>query len=48
MHIFYCTDGKFGEEVGVFLAKKHSSDACVGSIRRWTRASDVLLVSDVA
>ena len=26
MHIFYCADGKFGEVMGVFLAKKHSPD----------------------
>ena len=27
MHIFYCTDGKFGEVVGVFLTEKHTLDA---------------------
>ena len=24
---FYCTDGKFGEVTGVFLAERHSPDA---------------------
>ena len=41
MHIFYCTGEKFGEVARVFLTKKHSPDAGVGSTGRWPRASGV-------
>jgi len=40
VHNFYCTGGKFGEVVGVFLAEKHSPDAS-------PEAPDVALVRPV-
>ena len=39
---FYCAGGKFGEVVGVFLSRKHSSDALRGGTGRWPLASGVL------
>jgi len=47
VYIFYCAGGKFGEVAGVFLTKKHSSDAGVGSTGRWTRESGALSVAGV-
>ena len=47
MYIFYCAGRKFGEVAGVFLAKKHSPDAGVGSTGRWSRASGVVSVAQV-
>jgi len=40
MHIFYCTDGKFGEVTGVFF--KHSLDTDSRSIERWASVGHVL------
>ena len=37
--------GIFGEVAGVFLTKKHSPDAGVGSTGRWSRASGAVSVT---
>jgi len=42
VYIFYCAGGKFGQVVRVFLTKKHSLNAGVGSTGRWTRESGAL------